>query len=489
MNNAVLDTSFSLASIAPLVIVAISIVLVMMSIALKRSYKLSFLLSVAGLTTTLLAIVLMLFGAVSFEPKVGTLLWMDGFALFNSAVIVASALVCTCFGYTYFQNLAEEKEELHLLVLTATLGAMILTASEHFLSFFMGLELLSVPMYGMLAYTFLKQQSLESGIKYLVLSAAASATLLMGMALVFVDAGTLQFSLIKEQVLFIGGVRAVMVAGFVLMIAAIAFKLSLAPFHAWVGDVYQGAVPPVAAYLASASKVAAAAILVRFCVGMAAPSWAAIDGVLVLLVVLSVLAGNLLALRQTSIKRMIAYSSIAHMGYVLMVLIAQGSASDTIITTYMLVYALTSLGVFGVLTLMTGCVNKEEADTIASYQGLFWRRPILTAVLTIMLLSLAGIPTTAGFMTKMQVMFAVVEGGRFGLALMLVLGSAIGLYYYLRMILIMYKRPMERVDFDVSQQWRTKISGVLVIAIMAIVVLWGLLPSLMLDLTAWAMLG
>lgn len=478
----------ALMAIIPMMIVAATILCVMIGIALKRSAKLSMLVSMLGLGLAFFWTILQLFGVVSFESNLGNLLAIDGFALFGSVVVLVSSLICTSYIYEYFESFKDNKEELYLLVLTATLGGMVLTASEHFASFFMGLELLSVPMYGMLGYTFLRKKSLESALKYLILSAAASATLLLGMAFVFAGVGSLSFGEIGNKLTIIVSLPSFLVVGTTLMCAAVAFKLSLAPFHAWVGDVYQGAVSPVVAFLASASKVAAVAVFVRFLVKSATPILPSIDSVLTVMVVMSVLVGNLLALRQNSIKRLLAYSSIAHMGYVLIILISQGAVADTTISTYMVVYALTSLGSFGVLVLMTGSVGRKEADDINYYRGLFWRRPVLSGVLTLMLLSLAGIPLTAGFITKMQVMMSAVEGGRFGLAAMLVVGSAIGLYYYLKMVLMLYKRPAQRVVFDVANNWRVKINGLIVIVIAAIIVLWGVLPSLMLNLTKLAMI-
>lgn len=470
----------------PMAIVALTALVVMVLIALKRSHKLTALMSAIGLNVAFVAVLLQFFGFFPIANGAGNLFIVDGFALFNMAAVLMSALACLGLCYDYFADFADNKEELYLLMLIATLGAMLMVSAKHLAAFFMALELLSVPMYGMLAFTFLKAKSLESGLKYLILSAAASATLLMGMALVFVATGALDFMQIAQNLSIGLGFGPLLVLGAVMMTVAIGFKLSLAPFHLWAGDVYEGAPIAVTAFLASVAKVAVMALAIRFLISTAAPALVSLDAVLVLMIALSVLVGNLLALSQTSIKRLLAFSSVAHMGYALMALVATGSASDGVVSMYMLIYALTSVAVFGVMVLMSGTVKGVEADNILAYQGLFWRRPVLTAVMTVALLSLAGIPLTAGFMTKMQIMLAAVQGGRFGLAGLLIVGSAIGLYYYLKTILVLYKRPLTHIRFDAADNWRQRANGVMILLVTALLLLWGVLPN---GLIYWSSLA
>lgn len=479
----------------PAGVVGVTILAVMIAIALKRSHGLTALLSVVGLNIALIMTVLQLFGVMP-SGYVNALFAIDGFALVNGAVALISALACVALAYPYFSTFKNNKEELYLLILTATMGAMLMVSARHFASFFMALELLSVPMYGMLSYAFLKSKSLESGVKYLVLSAAASATMLMGMAFVFASLGDLSFASVGQAILQ-HNITPLLIVGAVMISAGLAFKLSLTPFHAWAGDVYQGSPAPVTLFLASVGKVAVMALAVRFFIVSASPSLIALDSVLVALIALSVLAGNLLALYQNNLKRLLAFSSVAHMGYALMALVATGGTSDTTITMYMAIYALTSVGAFGVIVLMTGEYGEkdrnlataqieDEADDLAVYQGLFWRRPVLTAVMTLMLLSMAGIPFTAGFITKTQVLFATVQGGRYFLAGLLIVGSAIGLYYYLKVILMMYKRPAQIVPFDVPDDWRLKANGLMVLLVTAIIFIFGVLPNGLLELASLA---
>lgn len=278
-----------------------------------------------------------------------------------------------------------------------------------------------------------------------------------------------------------------------MMFVAIAFKLSAAPFHSWVSDVYEGAPAPIAAFLASVSKVAMMTLAIRFFIQSAAPILPSVEVMLMVVIALSILFGNLLAIGQNNLKRLFAYSSIAHMGYVLITLLSIGQNSSGIISMYMAVYALTSIGAFGVIALMSSPYRERghtsvsgEADDLRFYQGLFWRRPILTAVLTIMLLSMAGIPLTAGFITKFTVFFAAVQGMRFWAAGMIILGSAIGLYYYLKVLVGLYQKPKVNLEFDAHQEWGVKAGGVMVLLITAIVLVFGILPEGLVKVAAFA---
>lgn len=481
----------SLLTFAPVVIVALTALVVMIAIAIKRSHFWSATLSVIGLNAALISLIAQAFGLLPFG-QVSHLFSIDSFALFNMAVILVASLACCTLAYGYFQTLKDNKDELYLLMLISTIGAMLMVSSTHLASFFMSLELLSVPMYGMLAYTFLRARSLESGLKYLVLSATASATLLMGMAFIFADTGAMSFDALGLA-LTEGRVGLWFALGVVMMVAAIAFKLSAAPFHSWVSDVYEGAPAPIAAFLASVSKVAMMVLAIRFLTVSMVPSLAAFDAVLVFIIAASILLGNLLAIRQNNLKRLLAYSSIAHIGYALVALLSVRGNSTGVISMYMAIYALTSIGAFGVITLMSSPYKERgrtsisgEADELRFYQGLFWRRPVLTAVLTIMLLSLAGIPLTAGFMTKVMIIFSSVQGMRFWAALFVILGSAIGLVYYLRVLTQLYQRPKVHLEYDAHHEWGVKAGGVMLLIVTAIIIVFGILPNGLMNIASVA---
>ena len=484
MNEFVMSDLMGLMPYAPVIVVVLTILLVMIAITVKRSHTVTATVTMVGLNVSLVLLVLQIFGVFGVgtaAPTIDQLFVVDNFARFNMLIVLVCALACSTLSYAYLSNLKDNKDELYLLMLLSTAGALLMVCAQHMAAFFMSLELLSVPLYGMLAYTYLRERSLESGLKYLVLSATASATLLMGMAFIYAEVGSLAFRSISAVLPQLFG-SPILILGAALMLFGIAFKLSAAPFHAWTPDVYEGAPAPVATYLASVSKVATIALAIRFLLDTALLALPSVQIVLIVMACLSVLVGNLLAVRQNNVKRILGYSSIAHMGYVLIVIVSATAAATTVGSMYMAVYAFTSIGAFGVVTLISSPYrNSGEADDLVHYQGLFWRRPILTAVMTIMMLSLAGVPLTAGLITKLFAILTVVQTGGWFLAGMIILGSAIGLYYYLRVMLTLFKRPKAHIEFDVNEAWAGRMGGIMVLAVTAMVLYFGILPAKMIE--------
>lgn len=489
MNEFTMNDLMGLMPYAPIIAVVVTVLVVMIAITIKRSHMVIGTISVVGLNVGLFALIAQMAGIIdsgSLVPTAEQLFVIDNFAQFNMVIILICALACFTLSYAYLADLNDHKEELYLLMLLSTVGALLMVSAQHLASFFMSLEMLSIPLYGMLSYTYMRNRSLESGLKYLVLSATASATLLMGMAFIYAEVGSLAFKPISMMLVDIFE-SPLLILGAAMMMFGIAFKLSAAPFHIWTPDVYEGAPAPVATYLASVTKVAMMALAVRFLIDTSLLALPSVQMLIMVMATLSILVGNLLAVRQTSLKRLLGYSSIAHMGYVLIVIVSIGSAADSISSMYMAIYAFTSIGAFGVVTLMSSPYRLAgEADELIHYQGLFWRRPVLTAVMTIMMLSLAGIPLTAGFITKLFAILAAVQGTNWFLAAMIILGSAIGLFYYLRVMLTLFKRPKQFIEFDVSGQWGLRTGGIMVIAVTAIIVFFGVLPNTMIE---WASLA
>ena len=475
----------TLMPLAPVAIVAITAVLVMLLVAIKRNHDLIATVTILGLNAAVACIIWQVFFQQTGPQAVMGLFVVDGFALFNMTLILVASLACCTLAHAYIDSYTSNREELYILLLIAVAGAMALTASSHMSSFFLSLELMSIPTYGMLAYTHERSKSLESGIKYLVLSATASAALLMGMAFLYSYTGTMDFRNLGEvlvQVLH----EPIVVMGMGLMIIAIAFKLSLAPFHAWTPDVYQGAPAPVATFLATVSKVAMLIVAVRFLLVSASLAMEGVTTVLTIIAVLSILVGNLLAVRQVNLKRLLGYSSIAHFGYILIAIICLGASSVATVSIYLVTYVLTTIGAFGAVALMSSPYSTHDAESIADYRGLFWRRPVLTAVLTVMMLSLAGIPLTAGFIGKFFVVMAAVQDMNWFLAAMVILGSAIGLYYYLRVMVVLYMTPPDTPRIDAETNWGVKAGGIMVLVASLMVLLLGVYPQPIIKLAALA---
>lgn len=508
MNTMIPFTTTALMPFLPMLIISLTVMAVMIAIAVRRSNFIAGTISVVGLNAALLVLILQFMNnqaktmnqpaVVDFlTPSAGllsSLFIVDGYAQVNMLIVLISALACFTLAYAYIEGYKDHKEEIYLLMLIATLGAMLMVCSDHFASFFISLELLSVPMYGMLAYTYIRGQSLEAGLKYLVLSATASATMLMGMALVYAYTGTLAFHTIADitfSQLQQGINTPLLILGSALIVFGVAFKLSAVPFHTWTPDVYQGAPAPVATFLASVGKVAMLALGLRFLITTGVLAIPAIHSVITVIAVLSMIVGNLLALRQTNIKRMLGYSSIGHLGYVLAIIattqVGTGILVDSFTTLYMAVYAFTTIGAFGAVTLMSSPYkNTGEADYIHHYRGLFWHRPVLTAVLTVMMLSLAGIPLTAGFISKFFAVLATVKAGSWLLAAAIILGSAISLYYYLHFMLNLFKRPQENQTHDAVNHWGFQAGGIMVILVSLAVLAFGILPDFLIALTSYA---
>ncbi|MDD5035230.1 MAG: NADH-quinone oxidoreductase subunit N [Methylococcaceae bacterium] len=421
----------ALLALMPLIIMAASAIVVMLAIAIRRDFKIAFHLTLAGLLLTLATLSLAFrHGAM----PVTDLLLIDTYSILACALIVASASVVALLCRDYFQRVEHQNEEIFVLLLTAVLGGMILVSSSHFALLFLGLEILSVSLFPMMAHR--TSTSLEAGIKYLMLSGVSSAFLLFGMALIYGEFGVLSFRLLAPWAV---SHNLFALTGFILILAALSFKLSLTPFHLWTADVYQGAPAPISTLVATVSKAAVFAFLLRFWVFTQAYRSEILVEILALIGAASVLVGNLLALRQTRLKRILAYSSIAHMGYLIIGFVA-GSILQTgflLETTwiYLAAYVLTNLGAFAVVSALSS--DERECDDPQTYSALFRNHPWLAGIFMIHLFSLAGIPLTIGFIGKFYVFAASIDAGLWWLAGILVISSGMGIYYYLRVLRLM----------------------------------------------------
>jgi NADH-quinone oxidoreductase subunit N len=474
-------------ALLPILITAGTSVFVMLAIAVKRNHWWNATFCVAGLNLALMSVI----AATYVVPQVETpLLVVDGFALFYYALILILTLATATLSHAYLEGHRGHKEEHYVLLTIAALGALVLASSTHFATFFLGLEILSVPLYGMAAYLYKDARSLEAGVKYLILSAAASAFLLFGMALVYSQTGTLAFEEMGDRLAGAQGfTNAYLLTGAAMILVAVGFKLSLVPFHLWTPDVYEGAPAPVGAFLATVSKTGVMVVLLRWFVQGRGNELQAMVDALAAIAFVSILVGNVLALVQTNIKRLLAYSSIAHLGYLLVALIASGPFTVEAVGVYLITYSVTVLGAFGVVALMSSPRGERDADNLYDYRGLFWRRPLLVAILTPMMLSLAGIPITAGFIGKFYVIAAGIDAGLWWLIGAVVVGSAIGLYYYLRVVVTMFMQDPERLKFDAPLDWAQQVGGVMVLALTLLMFGLGVYPGPVIELIRLAALG
>ena len=466
-------------ALLPLLLIAASAVVVMLAIALKRDPRLAAGLTLAGLTAAFLSTC----AAAPIVPRqVTPLMLVDKYALFYMGLIIASAAVAVLLAYQYFKKHDEQREELYLLLLLATLGCAVLVASSHFVSFLLGLEVLSVSLYGMVAYLTGRRPALEAGIKYLILASASAAFLLFGMAIIYAATGAMEFAKLSEVSL--SGSPFLLLSGIALTLTGIGFKLGVVPFHLWTPDVYQGASPPVAAFVATTSKSAMVALLLRYFYLSGALRNHAVFLVVATIAVLSMCAGNFLALRQTNVKRILAYSSIAHFGYILVAFLAGSTMAAGAVAFYLVAYTVTILASFGVVSVLSN--SGQDAEDLEDYRGLFWRRPAIAGVFTVALLSLAGIPATMGFLGKFYILAAGANAAAWPLVLILVVTSVAGLFYYLRIVVALFADPPEHAaPLEVLSR-----GGALVLAVLAILLLWlGVYPSPLLDLIRTSLAG
>ncbi|EOV9543861.1 NADH-quinone oxidoreductase subunit NuoN [Cronobacter sakazakii] len=478
-------TTQQLIALLPLLIVGLTVVVVMLSIAWRRNHFLNATLSVVGLNAALLSLWFVgQAGAMDVTP----LMRVDGYAmLYTSLVLLASLATCT-FAYPWLQGYNDNKEEFYLLVLIAALGGILLANANHLTSLFLGIELISLPLFGLVGYAFRQKRSLEAAIKYTILSAAASSFLLFGMALVYAQSGSLSFVTLGKSLADNMLSEPLLLAGLGLMIVGLGFKLSLVPFHLWTPDVYQGAPAPVSTFLATASKIAIFGVVMRLFLYAPVGDSEAVRVVLGVLAFASIIFGNLMALTQTNIKRLLGYSSISHLGYLLVALIAlkSGDMSMETVGVYLAGYLFSSLGAFGVVSLMSSPYRGPDADSLYSYRGLFWHRPILSAVMTVMMLSLAGIPMTLGFIGKFYVLAVGVQSNLWWLTGAVVVGSAIGLYYYLRVAVSLYLNAPQQLNRDAPSNWAYSAGGVVVLISALLVLVLGVWPQPLITLVQLA---
>jgi NADH-quinone oxidoreductase subunit N len=474
-------TPQALIALLPIILMAATTVVVMLAIAWQRNHRLTAFLTAAGQLAALLSLAPVL--NIAPQP-VTAMLVMDSYAVFYMGLMLASGLAGTFLFYGYIDKFQGNREELYLLLLMATLGAMVLVASSDFASLFLGLELMTLSLFGMVGYPVRERRALEAAIKYLALSAVASAVLLFGIALVYAELGTLELPKLAGLLPDPHGPRNLMLlAGGAMIMVGIGFKLSLVPFHLWTPDVYEGAPAPVTGFLATVSKGAVLALALRYFITSGVGVYDSLVLGLSLTALLSILVGNWLALMQQNVKRILAYSSIAHFGYVLVGMIAAGPFGVESVSIYLVTYFVTTLGAFGVVGLLSTPMGDRDADQLWDYRGLFWRRPFLTGAFTVILLSLAGIPFTAGFIGKFYIVAAGVDQQLWLLLAAVVLGSAIGLFYYLRVMVTLYLPSTTTRNLRLQLSWPQRIMGLAMIVLTLMLVFMGTYPEPLIAVT------
>ncbi len=366
------------------------------------------------------------------------------------------------------------------LTLFATLGMMVMVSASNFLTLYLGLELLALSLYAMVALQRDSSVAIESAMKYFILGALASGLLLYGMSMLYGATGTLDVNGISSAIQHGVHNKALLVFGLVFIVAGLAFKLGAVPFHMWVPDVYHGAPTAMTMFIGSAPKLAAFAFVMRILVEGLQPLMIHWSGMLAILAVLSMAVGNISAIAQTNLKRMFAYSTIAHMGFLLLGVLSGTIEGYSSAMFYAVIYVLMSLGGFGMIMLLSR--EGFEADNLTDFKGLNQRSPWLAFMMLLLMFSMAGIPPTVGFYAKFSVLNAAVQAGHIPLVIMAVLFSLIGAFYYLRIVKLMYfdaPESHEKVYIQPDSSLLISINGLAVLVL-------GILPSTLMSVCAVA---
>lgn len=410
---------------------------------------------------------------------------------FLKLLIYFSMAIALLYGRSYLADRNIDKPEYYLLALLMTLGMMVMVTSNHMLTMYIGLEMMSLALYALVAFDRDSARSTEAAMKYFVLGALASGLLLYGMSMIYGATGTLEFSGIAQSVYNQAANDTVLLFGVVFLMAGICFKLGVVPFHMWIPDVYHGASTAVTLIIATAPKLAAFAMAVRLLIwGLfdIAEQW---QTMLMFVAILSIILGNLAAIAQTNLKRMLAYSGISHMGFMLLGLLSGVVEGDRHFALnayssamfYAISYVIMSLASFGMIILLSRA--GFEAENIDDFKGLNKRSPWFAAVMMFVMFSMAGVPFFIGFFAKMAVLQAVVAAGYFWIAVVAVLMSVIGAFYYLRLVKVMYfDPPVDTAPIRAPAELRVLLSanGLAIAAL-------GIAPQGLMSLCAYALLA
>ena len=436
-----LNTNDLLAILPFLIVVAWAILLLLAELVIPKERKgVMPVLAGIGLLLALVAAVARVGGqTVAFN---GMIVY-DGFAVFLSVLFLGSGLAAVALSYDYLKRMDLHHNEFYILLLLSISGMLLMAMAADLILVFMALELLSIPLYVLAGFALPRQDSEEAALKYFLLGAFAGGFVVYGVALVFGATGSTALTRITAAISAGNANLAFLAVGAALILVGFGFKVAAVPFHMWTPDVYQGSPSPVTAFMAVCAKAAGFAALLRVFITAFPAITQDITPILWILSALTMILGNVVAIAQSNIKRLLAYSSIAQAGYILMALVPYGNSEvsqDAIASAlfYLLAYAVTTFGAWAVVIALEQAEGKGLE--LNDYAGLARKYPALAAAMTVFMLSLTGIPPTLGFVAKFYLFRTVIEGGYIGLAIIGGLTSLVSAFYYLRVVVIMYMR-------------------------------------------------
>jgi len=458
---------------APLIVLTVTGLLLIVIESSKNSReRISYSVGLVGLGVSG---ILAFFHLAPEQPTFNGMLRAGGYGSYFDIIFVLAAILTFLLSRSYFERMGSHKGEYYILIVFATVGMMLMASANDLIVVFLGIELMSICLYILVGFFRKKDRSNESAIKYFLLGAFATGFLLYGIALIYGTAGSTNFDVIAKAIPTLAG-NTVFLIGTALMIIAFSFKVAAVPFHMWAPDVYEGAPTTVTAFMSTGAKAAAFAVFVSVFVRTIGSHGGKINEVIAIIAAASMILGNITAIVQTNIKRMLAYSSIAHAGYMLSGVAAANSEGQSGVLFYLVAYLFMNIGAFGVITIM-----EQEDDrnlNLEDYTGLSTQRPLLAMLMAVFMFSLAGVPPFGGFFGKYYVFLAAVKADMTWLAIVGVLTSLVSAYYYLRIVVLMYFRE-GRGDVAV----KPSLAAMIAIGIAAVLILQlGIYPSTVVQL-------
>lgn len=431
----------------PFIILMLTTVISILLISYKRNHFFVYLLSILGFITAFFS----LYFLIKIVPTDKNLLfYIDKPSILYIGMIIFSGISTCFFAYSWLEKHSFNKEEFYLLILLSTLGSMTLVISNHMAALLISIELMSLPVFGLLAYSRYQKYFLESTFKYIILSGLSLSFLILGIAWVYAISGSLFFASIHNIFYHISfDKQLVMLFGIGMILFALFFKISIIPFHLWTPDIYQGAPSLVLSFFSTAGKISICIILFRFFSCISLQNNESIYFLISCVTFLSMLFGNVMALFQNNIKRLFGYSSISQLGCLLIILLVSKNNylfSLEAVGVYLLGYLFSNIAYFGVIILTSELYKKNEIASISSYQGLFWSQPILSSILTLVLLSLAGIPMTLGFIGKFYILSIIVKERLWVIGSSFLISTILGIYCYFRVIINLYLQPKKQLS-------------------------------------------
>lgn len=473
-----------LIALFPILMIGISIIILLISISYNRNHLLHFLITIITLSITLFFCFLI---RKNLPILVTNLIYVDKCSLYHISLILISAILTAICGYSWIRknNLLKNKDEFYLLLKIATIGGIVLSISNHLITLFIGIELMSLPLIGLIGFEIKdRKQSLESSIKYMLFSSISSSFLLFGISLIYIESGNLGFSklginLLEENVIQ----NPLFIVGIGMILISLGFKLSFFPFQIWTPDIYQESPIPILMFLITTGKISVFSVLVHLLKTSLIIKLNFLFLFLSIIAAISILFGNIMSVSQYNIKRFLGYSSISNTGYLLLPLISfqiDKNFSQVSIIIYFIFYLCSNFGILSIINILSDLdyndKTKKNNDCIKNLEGLYWKQPFLAINLTIILLSFSGIPITLGFISKYCIMISSINMMYWWLIFIIIIGNIIGTYYCLRLISNLYIRTtINKKLIDLKIDFNPLVLLVLICTILT--VLFGIWPQ------------